>query len=110
MASLRVVLYLGCLTGTSLTVGGSTYNLVEATFHKGAHFVLGTPIVAPLSTPTQFLSGFLNATYDGQNNVATCINGGVSWVGDIPDRDNNGNLIYYQFPVYYTGDTAQYLS
>ena len=38
----RCVLYLGCRTGQTYTVDNVSYNLVESTYNKGAHFVLGT--------------------------------------------------------------------
>ena len=102
LASLRVVLYLACLTGVDKVVNGEEYNLVDATFAKGAHFVLGiTDEVFP-STSTNFLSGFFLELNTNQSNVLACVLKGVANVEAVWGEDA-------YFPLYYVGDKKQYL-
>ena len=41
LANARCVLYIACRTGMTRYVGANTVNLVDSTYNKGAHFVLG---------------------------------------------------------------------
>ena len=110
LASLRVVLYLGCLTGVDKVVNGEEYNLVDATFAKGAHFVLGTTKKVPPGPTVQFFSNFLDVAQTGENNVDECIDSAIAEVGNIYVEDANGNMVTCRFPLYYVGDKLQYLS
>ena len=67
LANLRVVLYIGCDTGTTLTINGVSYNLVDETFKKGAHYVLGTTQAVVVTDSNSFLEGFLNGVAKGKN-------------------------------------------
>ena len=89
----RCVLYLGCKTGQTYTIGASSYNLVQSTFNKGAHFVLGTLETISVSEAYSFLDTFL----------ANCTTGNIydsisSILGDDP-----------LFDAYYMGDSRQYI-
>ena len=89
----RCVLYLGCKTGQTYTVGGSAYNHVQSTFNKGAHFVLGTLETITVSEAYSFLDTFLTNCTTG--NIYDSIS---SILGDDP-----------LFDAYYMGDSRQYI-
>lgn len=66
LALSRCVLYLGCSTGTPYTAAnGVTYNLVDSTFNKGAHFVLGFEEEVMPAHSYLFLDYFLFLSEDG---------------------------------------------
>lgn len=103
---LRCVLYLGCQTGVSTLTSSSTYNLVDITFTKGAHFVLGTTEDVVSDHSSEFLQGFLESVYLAKS-INECINEGITKVGrqlsDYPET--NG-----WYPIYHIGDTWQILN
>lgn len=102
-ASLRMVLYIGCSTGVDITVGGRTYNLVDSTFEKGAHFVLGTTETVYTPDSNAFLEGFLSELLKNQSDIYTCIQSGVAKAGTVPSESGS-------YPLYYVGDSCQYLN
>ncbi|MBQ9701131.1 MAG: RICIN domain-containing protein, partial [Lachnospiraceae bacterium] len=65
LSGLRCVLYIGCLTGVDKEINGKSYNLLQATYEKGAHFVLGTTMVVYTSHSTDFLLGFVEEICQG---------------------------------------------
>ena len=90
----RFVLYLGCKTGQTYTVGETSYNLVQSTYDKGAHFVLGTLETITVSEAYSFLDTFLNncstkSVYDSISSI----------LGDDP-----------LFDAYYMGDSRQFIA
>lgn len=101
----RCVLYLGCSTGVSYTVGVNKYNLVDATYEKGAHFVLGTTETVYTSDSNDFLKGFLEKMNAG-GNVEECVQQGIQQAGNDVSLSGGetGN-----YPIIYVGDTYQYL-
>lgn len=106
LEQLRVVLYIGCSTGTTITVGGVTYDLLSSTYNKGAQFVLGTSQTVYTPDSDAFLKGFLE-TLDDNSNVISCIQAGIESAGN--------NVLYEdgsrgQYPIVYVGDTIQYLN
>lgn len=90
----RCVLYLGCKTGQTYTVAGKSYNLVQSTYKKGAHFVLGTNETISVGEAYAFLDVFLENCATG-----TIYDSISSILGDDP-----------LFDAYYVGDSHQYLS
>ena len=90
----RCVLYLGCKTGKTYTVGGTSYNLVQSTYDKGAHFVLGTMEKITVSEAYSFLDTFLNncSTKNVYNSISSIL-------GDDP-----------LFKVSYMGDSRQFIA
>ncbi|MBR7020486.1 MAG: RICIN domain-containing protein [Lachnospiraceae bacterium] len=86
LANERCVLYIGCSTGISY----NGYNLVDATFNKGAHFALGTNF----TTLSGAASNWIKKFYEKANTGAT--------IRQCVDYAN-----YYQYigGVYYRGDT-----
>lgn len=92
---LRCVLYLGCSTGLDYSHSTGIYNLVDATFEKGAHFVLGTTDTVNVAISNAFLEGFLSKI-DDNGSILECISEGLS-------RSEG-------YPITYRGDTSQYLN
>jgi len=69
-------------------------NLVQSTYDKGAHFVLGTLESIPVNEAYSFLLAFLE--YCSTKNIYDCIS---SILGDDP-----------LFEAYYIGDSRQFLN
>lgn len=89
----RCVLYLGCKTGQTYTIGSNAYNLVQSTYDKGAHFVLGTLETITVSEAYSFLDSFLS----------NCTTGNIyDSIGSIRGDDP-------LFDAYYIGDSRQYI-
>ncbi|MBE6649654.1 MAG: hypothetical protein E7614_09125 [Ruminococcaceae bacterium] len=111
----RCVLYLGCSTGLDYTNSQGTYNLVDATFEKGAHFVLGTTETIYDIQGNPWLEYFLDSINEGstiQEAIAY-----ANWsLGNVQipcGKDENGDTIYrtvYGLPIYSVGDGTQYLN
>ncbi len=90
----KCVLYIGCSTGTSYRIGGKDYNLVDSTFAKGAHFVLGTKHQIYLPDVDAFFDMFLSECQNGKNirEAIRAVNGAEPC-----------------FEAYFVGDRWQYL-
>jgi hypothetical protein len=102
LKDLRCVLYLGCFTGES---GTGIPNLVDETFDKGAHFVLGTDFDIDSGDACNFLRSFLSCANLGMN-ISSSIEMALKAVGNNTKyTETNGT-----FPIYYVGDVTQNLS
>ncbi len=113
LASLRCVLYLGCSTGVDITVNRQTYNLVDATFDKGAHFVLGTTNTILTSDSNEWLGFFLDRI-DAGDSIEEACDYATEYTGVVlcPYDKEDGSTGYDElpaFPLYIVGDGAQYL-
>ncbi len=109
LASLRVVLYIGCSTGKDIIKNGITYNLVEATYDKGAHYVLGTTQTVYTNNSDDFLEAFLNSVNEGKN-IQLCIQHAIEATGtNVTLEDEDGNEYKGSYPIYSIGDKKQYL-
>jgi len=98
-------MYLGCSTGADYTSSSKTYNLVDSTFAKGAHFVLGTTETVYVNDSNNFLIGFAECyTTDCNCTIQNAITAGIERAGT--------NTVYQNdlYPVYYVGDTSQRLN
>lgn len=109
----RCVLYLGCSTGTDFSNNQGTYNLVDATFEKGAHFVLGTTETLYTSQMNDWLQYFLTALYNGDN-IYEALEYANYELGEItvPYDKADGTEGYKEvdgLPIYCVGDQIQYL-
>jgi hypothetical protein len=90
----RCVLYLGCCTGQTYTVDNVSYNLVESTYNKGAHFVLGTLEIVQWVLVYDFFDIFLEECKTKNiSDSMSCI------LNDDP-----------LFQVYTIGDSSQFLN
>lgn len=72
LSDLRCVLYLGCSTGNDILHSGVTYNTVDATYEKGAHFVLGTTETLYTSHINDWLEYFLRYVEEGESIKDAC--------------------------------------
>ena len=104
LAGERCVLYLGCDTGADYSLGGTNYNLVDATFEQGAHFVLGFTETVVGADVDDFIEGFLLAlSRFNDSTIEDCINMANDNVAIDPTNDPLG------MPIYVRGDKYQYL-
>ncbi|MBP5632851.1 MAG: DNRLRE domain-containing protein [Clostridia bacterium] len=109
----RCVLYLGCSTGTDYEIGTVSYNIVDATYEKGAHFVLGTTEILYDNQLNDWIAYFLDALSEGMNISAAIISANDE-LGTIivPYYNPDGTLgekSVFGLPSYYAGDRIQYL-
>lgn len=102
LSNLRVVLYIGCQTGVDVSIDNTTYNLVDDTFNKGAHFVLGTTEDVYISDANVFLHYFISHINAGHT-VGDSVQKGITEVG------TNSFYTHNSFPIYKIGDEKQYL-
>ena len=102
LADARCVMYIGCSTACPTD---DPDNLVNMTYSKGAHFVLGTTETVYTPDSDDFLEGFLEKL-NSNGNIAECIERGLVKAGDL--RLSNGMLGSY--PITYVGDVNQYLN
>lgn len=113
LAQARCVIYLGCNTGKSITLTGTTYNLVDATFAKGAHFVLGTTETLYTTQTNNWLTYFLDAIAAGLSISQAMVRANSELGTIIVPYDKadgtEGEKNVYGLPSYYCGDTIQYL-
>lgn len=109
LSNLRIVLYIGCSTGANRTINGVTYNLVDATYEKGAHYVLGTTQTVYTNNSDDFLEAFLNSVNEGKN-IQLCIQHAIEATGtNVTLEDEDGNEYKGSYPIYSIGDEKQYL-
>ena len=90
------------------TLNGNTYNLVDAIYEKGAHFVLGTTNSVYTSDSNRFLAGFIEKLNAGEN-IYNCFYEGLVKAGKHDKYKDNDNPEGY-YPIIYVGDTRQYLN
>lgn len=110
LADLRCVLYLGCNTGGDITRNGTTYNSVDVTFEKGAHFVLGTTASINNSQGNSWLEFFLNHINNGES-VGEALDNANDEFGDFTIMSDDGEIIIIQgLPIYFIGDDHQLLN
>lgn len=115
LAQARCVFYLACNSGVDYVApNGDRCNLVDETFDKGAHFVLGTTARITDEVTDQWLEyffGFLSFGWE----IGDCIDGANQRLGEIQLHSTNiyGNTIIITtegLPLYCRGDSEQYLS
>ena len=108
----RAIIYLGCETGANRSVG--SVNLVDRTFNKGAHFVLGVKVVVYASHHNEWLQYFLDNIELGYN-IEESIHYATEDLGQIMVDLNNDEVFdederYEEIPLYTRGDSSQYLA
>ena len=92
------------LGGTARSDDG--YNLVDAIYEKGAHFVLGTTQTTYPEDSDNFLKGFI-AKLNAGGNIDDCIEQGLISAGNgVKYEDNTTG----RYPIVYFGDARQYLN
>ena len=105
LSSLRCVLYLGCSTG----LDDRGYNLVDETYKKGAHFVLGTTETMYTHNNDLWLEYFLDAVSDGLCIDDACESANESIGTILIPLDDGQTKEYDGLPAYTLGDRIQYL-
>ncbi len=96
LAEEKVVLFLACETGESI----GSYNLVDVTFNKGAHFVLGVIGSVATAANTAFLATFINCMYDDNLRISSCVS-----QARLAARASDAS-----YEIYYRGDGRQNLN
>ena len=108
LSSSRCILYIGCHTGTNHSSG---VNLVNETYQRGAHFVLGATRTIYGEGANGFIRFFLESVQAGAS-IERAISNAIEKTGEVKVKnDTTGNCEYIEeFPIYYVGDTSQYLN
>ena len=111
LAHMRCVIYNGCHTGDTITLGGTDYNLVDATFEKGAHYVLGVKGVLPVVYEEWWFELLTSYLADGYS-IGDAVEAAVSDMDllDWPMDDMWTEIAYIEFPYYALGDDDQFLA
>jgi hypothetical protein len=99
LSDLRCVLYIGCQTGVNF----GDYNLVDETYKKGGHFVLGVTIDATNANAKTWLDGFLGSIGSHRSIADAIIAGDAA----LDEKEINPAI---KFPLYYIGDSKQHLN
>ena len=112
----RCIIYLGCSTGKDYEIPNSTvtYNLLDETFNKGAHFVLGTTETIYTSDADDWLEYFLDYINIGCN-IYEAIDNANERLGKVYvpiDKKNgeSGEKRLDEMPITYRGDGYQHLN
>lgn len=87
LAQTQCVLYIGCSTGVSY----NGYNLVSATFNKGAHFALGTTQTTYTNETDKWTKKFFEKADEGAT-IRQCL--------DHANYYQSIGLLYYEGDVY----------
>ncbi len=108
LASQRCTFYIGCRSGVDYM---TNTNLIDATFDKGAHFVLGIREIVTVGASEQWLQHFLVRIYAGDSINAAC-DYATSETGRVWIKNYSTNEEYYidEYPIYTVGDGSQYLN
>ena len=102
----RAIIYFGCETGKTFNRNNLSYhNLVDETFEKGAHFVLGVEEVIYANHHNEWLEYFLDAINSGMN-IVESVEYAKNTLGPITVEGVN----YAKIPLYTRGDDSQYLA
>lgn len=112
LSQVRCAMFLGCNTGDSITVNGVTYNLVNATFEKGAHFVLGTTEKLYTNQINDWVEYFLDNIKNNKSIQEAIIlaNDAIGVITVPYDKEDGteGFKTVEGLPIYYKGDLVQY--
>ena len=102
----RAIIYFGCNTGaTNYGSPGAATNLVDETFEKGAHFVLGVEAVINTNHHNEWIRSFLENIEQGYN-IEDSIYFATEELGSITVE----GVSYTEIPLYIRGDDSQYLA
>ena len=107
LAGTRCVIYLSSHSGDEATGNdGSTYNLVDATYAKGAHYVLGFTCDVPVGLICNWFQYFYEAINDHQT-----IDAAVEYACVEADLyDGSASSPDFSEYIYFLGDGDQYLN
>lgn len=97
LSNQKCVMYIGCGTGVDYTYKGVSYNLVSATYNKGANFVLGTKDKVSTSKATNWTKQFSSKASQTGSTIADCMSYASYYIGDVSlyiKGDKNCRLNY----------------
>lgn len=111
LAGSRLIIYFGCSTGNDCYASnGSPHNLVDETFEKGAHCVIGLSKNVGQDSAFRWMEEFLFGVLGGES-----IRGAVAYANNrcqqyggifIEGQTENDSTM----PLYIVGDKYQYLN
>ena len=97
-----------CKSGNNLA--NTEINLVDETYNKGAHFVLGLTESVMTASVNDWLNCFLISLRNSINDLQQILDDAITNSGNATIKDENGNpKVVTNFPAYFIGDTSQYL-
>lgn len=108
LADKNLVVYIGCSTGRNLDLYGATYNLLEETYAKGAHCVIGTTEIVFDDDCQEWLKFF--AKHLKTCDIETAAGMATRDAGDVKYRKEDGTIGQMSFPYVIVGDKTQYLN
>ena len=91
------------------TLNGNTYNLVDAVYEKGAHFVLGTTETMVIDSDNKFLDSFMNKLNEG-GTIEEAYNHAKKQGPFKIVNENDIPETITDFPLYFVGTGKQYLN
>lgn len=103
----NLIVYIGCNTGGNLNLYGSTYNLLEATYAKGAHCVIGTTETLYSDDVRRWKRDFVGELKN--NNVKNALDLACLDTGYVEYVNSDGTDNFGWFPYRCVGDTTQYI-
>lgn len=108
LAKSRCIIYASDNSGNLATGNdGESYNLVDMTYDKGAHFVLGFKNLMPDNLINQWMANFL-ANINDNCSIRTAIVLACHATG-LCDDELDGDEMFDRY-IYYRGDWHQYLN
>ena len=112
MKNARVVFYLSCNSGISYVDAdtGTEFNLVDATYEKGAHFVLGTTETTYNVQVYDWMDALESNLTMGNNLQTSITNTRVAMASKSYIIDTNQNTVDGDFGIYYVGDNIQFIN
>ncbi|MBE6593788.1 MAG: hypothetical protein E7642_07335 [Ruminococcaceae bacterium] len=113
LSNARCIIYMGCNSGVDKSeYGSAAYNLVDTTFEKGAHFVLGTTKSINMNDMNRWIEYFIGYIFEGYN-IDQAVEEAGNDLGTIVLKDKKANGQYETYiglPEYSVGDRYQYLN
>ena len=108
LAKSRCIIYLSSYSGSdAMGNDGESYNLVNATYEKGAHYVLGFTSVVSQTLANEWLEEFWEHVVINDNNLGQAVRAACISTGLYDGSPSNPDFSEY---IHYRGDGTQYLS
>ena len=112
LATARVVIYMACYTGVTRNENSYSGNLVDETFDKGAHFVLGTQAAIDVDDMNEWLRNFY-VYLSPEHSIEEAVEWATRELGTITVKLNPNSTVETEvekIPLYQRGDSCQYIS
>ena len=107
LAKSRCIIYASSYSGNdAIGNDGEEYNLVDATYNSGAHFVVGFKVALPSNLINNWISYFVSGIFSNYS-----IESAVIFACEQTGLYNivNGEMVFDNF-IYFRGDGRQYLN